>query len=227
MHPSSETFELDHILILVSEGAPEADALIDFGLTEGSANTHPGQGTANRRFFFHNSMLELAYVSNPNEAKSPLTRPTGLWDHWKNRNKNASPFGIILRPATVQPPKTYPFKGWHYKPPYLPEGLSFLVGENANKPEEPLVFYFTFGGQPAPKKPLQPLHHLSGFQEITSINIEMPGLNTVSDTIQSVRKISGITFTEGTRHVMEISFDKEESGKHKDFRPHLPLIFKW
>ena len=51
--------ELDHIFVWTTCGAPEADCLRDFGLVEGSANRHPGQGTACRRFFFHNAMIEL------------------------------------------------------------------------------------------------------------------------------------------------------------------------
>jgi len=43
--------ELDHLFICVSIRAPEADRLAAFGLTEGTPNTHPGQGTACRRFF--------------------------------------------------------------------------------------------------------------------------------------------------------------------------------
>ena len=47
-----QTMHLDHIFIRARPGAPEAEALKAFGLTEGSPNRHPGQGTANRRFFF-------------------------------------------------------------------------------------------------------------------------------------------------------------------------------
>jgi len=47
-------FEVDHLFVCANLGAPEADSLIAFGLTEGAPNVHPGQGTANRRFFFHN-----------------------------------------------------------------------------------------------------------------------------------------------------------------------------
>lgn len=220
-------FELDHVLILVSEGAPEADLLIAFGLSEGSPNVHPGQGTANRRFFFHNMMLELAYVCNPDEAQSALTRPTGLWDHWQYKNQSASPFGIILRPATGQHHKKYPFKGWPYKPQYLPAHLSFWVGDNSGKLEEPLLFYINFGGRPDARKPSQPLDHKPGFQEVTAINIRMPGLAQASDTLKSLTKVKDITLTEGKQHVMEIGFDGEKSGKSKDFQPHLPLVFRW
>jgi len=50
------SFAIDHVFVMCSPGAPEAAALIRAGLTEGSANTHPGQGTANRRFFFRDAV---------------------------------------------------------------------------------------------------------------------------------------------------------------------------
>ena len=44
--------EVDHIYICTDYKAPAGELLKEFGLTEGTSNTHPGQGTANRRFFF-------------------------------------------------------------------------------------------------------------------------------------------------------------------------------
>jgi hypothetical protein len=67
--------KIDHVLIFASIGAPEAERLIAFGLTEGSPNRHPGQGTANRRFFFDNATLELLWVENPEEAQSENGNP--------------------------------------------------------------------------------------------------------------------------------------------------------
>ncbi len=103
-------FELDHLFICTSVGAPEADRLIEFGLTEGSPNVHPGQGTANRRFFFQNAMLELLWVRDSAEAESETTRPTRLWERWTGRNNGACPFGFCFRPATSQPGEL-PFSG--------------------------------------------------------------------------------------------------------------------
>jgi len=53
------TLEFDHMFICTVVDAPEADLLLAFGLTEGASNIHPGQGTACRRIFFRNAMLEL------------------------------------------------------------------------------------------------------------------------------------------------------------------------
>jgi hypothetical protein len=48
------TIKLHHFFIIAEPGAPEADLLSGIGLIEGTRNDHPGQGTANRRFFFMN-----------------------------------------------------------------------------------------------------------------------------------------------------------------------------
>ena len=49
--------EVDHIYICTDYKAPVGDLLKEFGLIEGTSNIHPGQGTANRRFFFHNLVI--------------------------------------------------------------------------------------------------------------------------------------------------------------------------
>src|SRR6266705_2850427 len=72
------TSEFDHVFICVSVGGEEAGALAAFGLTEGTPNVHPGQGTACRRFFFANNYLELLWVSNAGEAQSEAIQPTHL-----------------------------------------------------------------------------------------------------------------------------------------------------
>jgi hypothetical protein len=72
------TVELDRAFVCTALDAPEADLLVAFGLAEGTPNTHPGQGTANRRFYFRNAMLELVWVRDEREARSPLVAPTRL-----------------------------------------------------------------------------------------------------------------------------------------------------
>lgn len=63
------TLEFDHMFVCTEVGAPEADRLVAFGLTEGTPNAHPGQGTANRRFL-RNVYLELLRVRDEREARS-------------------------------------------------------------------------------------------------------------------------------------------------------------
>ena len=93
--------DVDHIFICVRSGAPEAEALKAMGLTEGLPNKHPGQGTANRRFFFHNVFIELLWLDDAAEAQSELTRPTMLYERLAASNDETSPFGICFRPAAL------------------------------------------------------------------------------------------------------------------------------
>src|SRR5262245_66233737 len=92
-------FELDHLFVWVSPSGPEADRLAAAGLTEGERNTHTGQGTACRRFFFRNAFLELVWVHDPAEAQGEAARPLGLWPRVAGRAAGASPFGLALRPS--------------------------------------------------------------------------------------------------------------------------------
>jgi hypothetical protein len=72
------SFEFDHLFIFTDVGEIVADRLVDLGLVEGSRNVHPGQGTANRRFFFHNAMVELLWVHDREETQSERIRRTHL-----------------------------------------------------------------------------------------------------------------------------------------------------
>ena len=83
--------ELDHIFMCASHNADEADRLTAIGLTEGAANSHPGQGTACRRFFFRNAYLELLWVRDSAEAQSDLVQRICLWERWKDRSDGACP----------------------------------------------------------------------------------------------------------------------------------------
>jgi hypothetical protein len=48
-----------------------AARLSAFGLSEGTPNMHPGQGTPCRRFYFQNAYLELVWVSSEVEIQTP------------------------------------------------------------------------------------------------------------------------------------------------------------
>ena len=90
--PDDRSVEVDHVFVSCSIGAPEGDRLIELGLVEGSPNRHPGQGTANRRFFFANAMLELIWVHDPAEAQSDAqpARRLHLWERWVGRSGSAT-----------------------------------------------------------------------------------------------------------------------------------------
>src|SRR5580692_4398006 len=132
---------VDHAFICCAHQAPEGDALLRAGFVEGSGNTHLGQGTANRRFFFENFMLELLWVADPTEAMSAQTLPTRLWERWSKRATGTSPFGIVFRASGED--LAAPFPTWAYYPSYLPAGLAIQIAEGTGL-HEPELFYLPF-----------------------------------------------------------------------------------
>jgi hypothetical protein len=220
-------FEFDHLFICTDIGAGEADRLVSLGLVEGTSNIHPGQGTTNRRFFFHNAMLELLWVHDTEEAKSELIRPTRLWERWTNR-KNTCPFGVGLRPGTSGD-DTVSFSSWAYRPPYLADTLSIAVGTNSNVLTEPMLFQIPFGKRPDqyPTEKAQPLKHGVDLREITRIELVSPTADNPSPEFQAVIDTNQVRVRVEVEYCVELGFDWEMQGHQVDFRPGLPLILSW
>jgi hypothetical protein len=86
--------KLDHLFICVSDGAPEVEQLLAFGLNEGQANIHPGQGTACRRFFFRNAYLEFLWLRDVEEAQAEPARALALRQRCRYQQTGYSPFGL-------------------------------------------------------------------------------------------------------------------------------------
>jgi Glyoxalase-like domain len=220
-------FELDHLFICTDIGASEADKLVSFGFVEGRSNTHPGQGTANRCFFFHNAMLEFLWVHNPAEAKSALIQRTRLWERWFDRD-HVCPIGICLRP-TANTDNTVAFPNWAYRPPYLPETMSIAVGTNSDILTEPMLFQTPFAKRPDryPADKAQPLAHGIGVREITRVELISPVENNPSPELQAAIDTHQIKLRLGSEYYIELGFDREVRGQQIDFRPGLPLIVSW
>jgi hypothetical protein len=215
--------EFDHIFICVSVGGEEASALAVFGLTEGASNMHPGQGTACRRFFFTNSYLELLWVSNPEEAQSEMIQPTYLWERWTRRASGACPLGLGFR-SRIQHDVRIPFSSWEYRPPYLPAPFCLHVATNANVLTEPMLFYLPSGLRGA-KRPA--LMHPAGLRELTRVEVVSPHADSVSPEMAAVTGDGLAGFRAGPEYLVELGFDGESQGQHRDFRPLLPLVFRW
>jgi hypothetical protein len=220
-------YELDHLLILATPGAPEGQRLLELGLLEGTPNTHPGQGTANRRFFFHNAMLELIYVTDEAEARSALVAPTRLWERANWPRTVACPFGLCLR-ATADAAEPPPFATLDYLPPYLPEGMAIQIARGTMA-VEPFLFINPVGRRPdaSPPEQRQPLEHPLGVREITGVHVVSAGCELPSDPLDAVRRLGIATFEQGDGHLLAVTFDRGAQGGAVDLRPKLPLTLRW
>jgi len=173
---------------------------VQLGFIEGSSNTHPGQGTANRRFFFENFMLELVWVADPAEAQSERTRRTRLWDRCEGRDTGANPFGIIFRSAGVQSAPA-PFPTWSYAPAYLPAGVSMQIAEGTT------------------------LIHAVPIRQVSGVAAGVPSLTGLSAASRAAAKHELLRYFESPQPLLEILFDGPPDMRI-DLRPGLPLVFR-
>lgn len=213
------TLELDHVFILVEPKAKVADRLLEHGFQEGPGNTHPGQGTANRRFYFANGMLELIWVQDADEAKNGPGR--SLLFSERADDLTSSPFGVILVPHNNPIRQEMPFPGWHYQPAYFPPPKGFHVGANSHNIAEPLCFYFPFHNPGVPRP--QPIRNP---QTISDIVISIPSTDT-EDVLERVSQVDRLSMRLGKEHLMQITLDHHDSGHTADYRPVVPLILRW
>jgi hypothetical protein len=158
--------------------------LLDAGFVEGTPNVHPGQGTANRRFFFESGYLELLWVQDEREAQSALTAPIKLWDRWVERRRTANPFGICFSSSLLED-SVLPFSSRAYRPLYLSEGryIQFADGLPLS---EPLVFALSWPqGQLSSDD--EPTAHSLGLCEMRSVSVGMPDPTAISDQLSKIR----------------------------------------
>ena len=210
---------LDHVFILVEPEAKVGDRLIEHGFREGPRNTHPGQGTANRRFYFANGMLELIWVQDADEASNGPGRNL----HFSERAEDptASPFGVIFVPRKDNISRDMPFPSWHYQPDYFPPPKGFHVGANSKNVLEPLCFYFPFHDPGVPK----PQPHRNP-QMINEVIISTPSTDT-EGVLALASQTDRLAMRSDQEHLMEITLDHHDSGRTEDYRPALPLILRW
>jgi hypothetical protein len=227
-HDPSMPFEFDHVFICVDRGGPEASRLSAFGLTEGSPNAHPGQGTACRRFFFANFYVELLWVCSESEAGAEVIRPTRLRERWEGRGRGFCPFGFGFRPKTKETGDV-PFCSWEYRPPYLPAPLSIQIATNSNVPSEPMLFYLSFAQRPDAYPPAkqQPLAHRAGLREVTRVTLFRPCAEDLSPAMAVVTRGGPAQLHTGSEYLLELGFDGELQGERRQFGPLLPLAFCW
>lgn len=202
---------LHHVFVCTSVSAPEAKDLLDAGLVEGSPNTHLGQGTANRRFFFDSGFLELLWVYDEREAKSPLTAPTKLWDRWAERGRATNPFGICFS-SRDGAGSVLPFPSWAYRPDYLPGERCILFADNLPL-SEPEVFVLSWPqDQSSPKT--EPMRHPLGLCEMRSVSVGLPGPTSISGSLRAIRDAGLVKVHHSATPELVIEFTSREEVRH-------------
>ncbi len=209
--------EIDHVFILCDPGAPQASLLTEAGLVEGPGNRHPGQGSANRRFFFANAMLELLYLDDVDTAAREPARRLRLKDRWLD--PAASPFGLVLR--RIDPDAPPPFPGWRYYPEYFDDSSFFIVGENSDVLAEPLCICLP-QQMPGGRRGARPQN--PGL-DLTGLRLGLP-VERLSQVLSRLTLCPGFELEPGREHRLELCFNRGAEDLETDFRPRLPLVIR-
>ena len=196
-----------HLFVFVKPGAPVVDDLVAAGFIEGSRNVHPGQGTANRRIFFRNGMLEFIWVDDIDEVRSAQTAPTKLWERSNNLATGYAPFGIALCPdSDTGETHLEPFAGWAYRPQYLTAPHRIWNAANDEYPWEPMIFFLSFLKPYSPHVGTsEPTHHKDGAEWIEGIRIVTAAkMERMSDAATKLKTIPMIDWATGDRPELEV-----------------------
>jgi Glyoxalase-like domain len=220
-------FELDHVFVCTNLDAPEATQLVSNGLTEGPSRVHQGQGTANRCFLFHNAYLELIWVHTQDEACSPLTERTRLFERWRGKADETCPFGICLRPTHPSGGSDLPFAAWDYLPRFAVTSSPIRIGTNSDWLAEPMLFFIESASRPDSWPRETPLNHRLGVREITRLSWTRPTDDPLTPELQAVVDAGCLSVELGSAHALEICFDREAMGQSANLRPRLPLTLRW
>jgi len=204
--------QLHHVFVCTSLGAPEAEALLDAGLVEGSPNTHPGQGTANRRFFFQRGFLEMLWVRDEREAQSTLGTPTKIWDRWAERRGTANPFGICFSSAAGLDSDLL-FPTCSYQPDYL-SGDRRMLFADMSPLSEPEIFVLSWPQDQSPPK-TEPTTHPVGLLEMRSVSVGLPDQAAISSTLRAIADAGLIRVHESVRPELVLEFTSEKPVQHR------------
>ena len=209
------TLRLHHCFILAKPGAAEADRIAAIGLIEGPANRHPGQGTANRRFFFADHTLELLFLQDEAEARNGPARRLRLAQ--RQANEQASPFGLVFE--SMNDGSSPAISGWPYRASYLAPEQHFLVGHNSEQLAEPLCICMPVGLRSPALKPAE----VNSEFELGEIRISLPTISG-SATLTQLASCDRLSLQFGQPHLLEIRLHHRRQSWEYDLRPGLPLI---
>ena len=217
----SAEFEIDHFFVAVRGPESGSAALEAAGFQGGPSNAHPGQGTASRGILFENAYLELIWLTDRTEAGSSPIQRTRLGDRLEPESE-ACPFGIGLR-RKGEGDAALPFETWDYRPPYLPEDMSFQMGVSSVQLGEPLVFFLPWLSAPAWPAP----EHGNGARRVTRLEIVLEEQALNSETISAVSEIGLASFRTGADFFLDVELDEAKAGGSLDLRPDVPLRIRW
>lgn len=196
--------ELDHIFVFCKPDSGYGQWLKSFGLVETYRRQHPGQGTENICFCFENAFIELLWVNDESETRSPLIARTGLYERSRHRDLGTCPFGIAWRGSGQIPT-------WPYHPPYMPPQVAIDVATDGDDPTQPMMFRSPGDSAPRswPAERRGNLQRDAGFQSVRLQQLAIPSNKSPSPALQTLASDVGFDLCNGgSSYRMDLRLDR-------------------
>ena len=204
--------QVDHIFICTGESGKVADALVSFGLLEGSSRVHKGQGTRNRKFYFDNFFLEILWVHDESEIKSEATNVMGLWQRTEHAQTGFSPFGLCL--VNTDETEALFAKALKHQTDYFPKGMLIDIIKNDQQGDLPWTFRLPFKGQK--KYENEPTLHKNGISTLTKVIFEHSAASN-DGFLNHFTNDSSIHFIQSSKNWLTLVFDHERQAQKRTF----------
>jgi len=224
---SAPAVELDHVLIHVTRGAPEAHVLTDAGfLIRPDTTFHTGQGTASFSMLFDNAYVELLWVT---DSAALRAASDDLADRLLTTDATASPLGLGLRRTDSL--AALPFATTPYAATWMAPGTSIQFASTG--PTEPIIFVvppsMALTALTAGKPPLTSfLPHGTGSHAITAVRLRQTGGQVTGAALAYLARTGVITLRPDTGGpLLELELDGGAAGRTLDARPSLPIVINY
>ena len=197
--------------------------LAGFGLAAGSSRSHPGQGTANRRCFLDDLMIECLLVDDETALDDPRGAPLRLAQRFRDRAASGVGFGFRPGPGAARSLPEPGFDAVAYRPAYLPDSLHIDVAR-APDARAPLLFHLPFARRASGAVPDdgEPRAHPNGARRVGGLRYE--GVADASDEARRVLTDAGVRCTSGAgAECLHVRLDGASDGAELDLRPLFPL----
>jgi hypothetical protein len=228
--PHTPTFEVDHLWIVASPGAPERTAFEQAGFQVApKVNQHDGQGTASVTVELDNGFLELMYVDDAVPVGPALERVTAQFKQraaW--RTSGYSPLGIGVR-RLAGAPDVFPFPTFKVTAPWISDGKFIEILSPRDTPAVLRLFvpaHPSIGPDADPVDPATRIHP-NKTHRLTAVRVIAPSADALPPAARFLADHGAATFDVGTEWLLEVTLDDGDQRITRDLRPTLPLLIRY
>jgi hypothetical protein len=224
---SPPTFEIDHVWIVASPGAPERAAFERAGFqVAGKVNQHVGQGTSSVTVELDNGFLELIYVDEavPVAAGREVV-PVQFKQRAEWRTTGYSPIGIGVR-RLAGAPAEFPFPTFKISAEWMEPGTFMEVLSPRSAPAALRLFvpaHASVGPDADPVEPSTRVHR-NGTHRLTRLRVVAPSAAQLPPAAQYLADRARMTFEVGSEWLLEVWLDDGAQREQRDLRPMLPAV---